>query len=141
MGVCASSQYTSSGGNFGWRYRVNIIDMEGRLQQLKKPKKAGHVLSHNPNCFICSSESLYVGSEIPHVGLSEELQIDHIYFLLPFSKFNTLLSIQDLCAMAIKANAALAHSHTPNTTPTTSIKHKNFLTNSTLPSVSLGFSH
>lgn len=149
MGTCASSQNTGQGGNFTWKSSVNIIDMEGKLQQLKEPKKAGHVLSQNPNCFVCSSESMYVGSPIPRVRPSEELQLGHIYFILPLSKSRTSLSLQDLCALAIKANAALAHSRTPSTANSTAsatysilrkpffVKQKCLLSNSNLARVSL----
>ncbi|XP_028776599.1 uncharacterized protein LOC114733317 [Neltuma alba] len=149
MGNCASSQYTSEGGNLSWKSSVNVIDMEGKLQQLKETKKAGHVLSQNLNCFMCSSESMYIGSPIPHVDPSEELQLGHIYFLLPLSKSYGTLSLQDLCALAIKANAALVHSHTPSAANSTasatysisrksfSLKHKNLVNNSGLPCVSL----
>ncbi|KAI9124205.1 hypothetical protein K1719_005505 [Acacia pycnantha] len=149
MGNCASPQYTSKGGNLTRKSSVNVIDMEGKLQQLEEPKKAWHVLSQNPNCFMCSSESMYVGSPIPQVGPSEELQLGHMYFLLPLSKSRTTLSLQDLCALAIKANAALVRSHTPstaNSAPSATdsslrksslVKHKNLLNNSGLPRVSL----
>ncbi|KAK4258698.1 hypothetical protein QN277_005119 [Acacia crassicarpa] len=148
MGNCASPQYTSKGGNLSWKSSVNVIDMEGKLQQLKEPKQAWHVLSQNPNFFMCSSESMYVGSPIPHVGPSEELQSGHIYFLLPLSKSRTTLSLQDLCALAVKANAALVRFHTPTANSTasatdsslrksSSVKHKNLLNNSGLPRVSL----
>ncbi|KAK4258699.1 hypothetical protein QN277_005120 [Acacia crassicarpa] len=148
MGNCASPQYTRKGGNLSWKSSVNVIDMEGKLQQLKEPKKAWHVLSQNPNCFICSSESMYVGSPVPHVVPSEELQLGYIYFLLPLSKSNTRLSLQDLCALAIKANAALDRCNTPSTANSTAyatdsslnsslVNHKNLLKNSGLPRVSL----
>ncbi|KAF7840907.1 uncharacterized protein G2W53_003205 [Senna tora] len=79
MGTCASSQFTSKGGNFSWKSRVNIVHYDGKLQQWRQPLKAEHVLSQNPNCFICSSECMYIGSLLPH----------------------------ELGALAIKANAAL----------------------------------
>lgn len=131
---------------------VNIIDTEGRLQQVKESTKAEDVLSQNPNCFMCSSESMYVGRVVPHVGPKEELQIGHIYFLLPLSQSQIPLSLQDLGALAIKANAALAHhsSHTNDAASSSSfsifessssiIKHKSFINNSSLSSVTLGFS-
>ncbi|KAL1361934.1 hypothetical protein HN51_010242 [Arachis hypogaea] len=116
MGTCASIQGSSKkGGNFtSWESCVNIVHLDGSLQQLKKPLKAWHVLSQNPNCFICSSESINVGSTMKAVDPSEELQLDHIYFIVPRIRSRVPLSMQDLGQLAFKANAALAHSSSNN---------------------------
>ncbi|TKY45384.1 hypothetical protein E2542_SST30275 [Spatholobus suberectus] len=137
MGTCASIQYASKGGNHSWQSTVNIVHLGGKLQQLKEPIKAWHVLSQNPNCFICCSESMYVGSPIPPVAPTEELQLGHIYFLVPLPKSRVPLSLQDLGALAIKANAALA----PSKPILKANSQKKFRTHPTLSSVSLGHSH
>ncbi|KAK7257911.1 hypothetical protein RIF29_32232 [Crotalaria pallida] len=110
MGICASSQFASKGEKLSWQSKVNIVHLDGKLQQLKEPTKAWVVLSQNPDCFICSSESMYVGSPMHPLAPNQELQLGHIYFLVPRSKSRTPLSIEDLCALTIKADAALAHS-------------------------------
>ncbi|KAK7257912.1 hypothetical protein RIF29_32233 [Crotalaria pallida] len=110
MGACASTQLTSKGAKLCWQSNVNIIHLDGKLEQFNEPIKAEHALFQNPNCFLCSSESMYVGSLLPHVDPNEELQFDHIYFLMPLSKSHVPLSLHDLCALAIKANAALVRS-------------------------------
>ncbi|KAK4258694.1 hypothetical protein QN277_005117 [Acacia crassicarpa] len=137
MGNCVSPQYEGKGGSLSRKFSVNVIDMEGKLQQLKEPIKAGHVLSQNPNCFISSLESMCVGSPIPQMGPSEDLRFGRFYFLFPLSKSHTTLSLQDLCALAIKADSALARSHIPSASNSTasdtssvsrkssSVKHKN----------------
>ncbi|KAK7264338.1 hypothetical protein RJT34_31945 [Clitoria ternatea] len=137
MGTCASTQYSSKGGNHRWESMVNIVQLDGTLQQFREPIKAWHVLSQNPNCFICCSESMYVGSPMPSVVPSEELQLGHIYFLVPLCKSKVPLSLEDLCALAIKANAVLAPSQLTNY----SVSHRNFRTHPTLSNVSLGYSH
>ena len=111
MGTCASTQYANKGGNLSWQSTVNIVHLDGRLQQPKKPVKAWHVLSQNPNCFICCSETMNLGSPMQAVSPSEELQLDRTYFLLPLGKSRVPLSLQDLGALAIKANAARAQSN------------------------------
>lgn len=103
MGICASSHLTKKGGGINWPSRVKVIHPDGRHQEFRQPIKASHVLSHNPNCFLCSSEAMYVGSRAPHVPGDEELQLGQIYFLMSSSKSETPLSLQDLCALAIKA--------------------------------------
>ncbi|CAL5211638.1 unnamed protein product [Lathyrus oleraceus] len=106
MGSCASNLNASKSGNKS-TIVVNIVHSNEKLQQLKEPIKAWHVLSQNPNHFLCSSETMYVGSYLLSVPPNQELQLDHIYFLLPLSKSNVPLSLQDLCSLAIKANTAL----------------------------------
>lgn len=140
MGICTSTQYTSKGGNHSWQATVNIVHIDGRLQQLKESIKAWHVLAENPNCFICCSESMYVGSPMPPVAPNQELQLGHIYFLVPLPKSRVPLSLQDLGALAIKANAALAHS-SPNYPVLKAHSRKQFRTHPTLSNVSLGYSH
>ncbi|XP_054778082.1 uncharacterized protein LOC129286071 [Prosopis cineraria] len=110
MGTSASSQCKNEDGNFSWKFTVNLVHFDGKLQQWKQPLKAEHVLSQNPNCFICSSDSMYIGSLLPHVAPSEELQVGQIYFLMPLSKSHIPLSLQELGALAIEAHAALTRS-------------------------------
>ena len=107
MGNSASSRVTSKGGILHWQAGVHIIQLDGKILQFKEPIKAEHVLSQNPNCFMCSSESMHVGSLMPRVTPNEDLQLGHIYFLMPRSKSKVPLSLHDLCTLAIKANAAL----------------------------------
>ncbi|XP_028776618.1 uncharacterized protein LOC114733335 [Neltuma alba] len=110
MGSSASSQCKNKYGNFSWKFKVSIVHFDGKLQQWKQPLKAGYVLSQNPNSFICSSNSMYIGSLLPHVAPSEELQVGEIYFLIPLFKSDIPLSLQELGALAVKAHAALTHS-------------------------------
>ncbi|XP_012573216.1 uncharacterized protein [Cicer arietinum] len=106
MGSCTSNLNAEKVGN---KSRViNIVHSNEKLEQLKEPIKAWHILSQNPNHFLCSSESMFVDSPMLPVIPTQELQFDHIYFLLPLSKSRVSLSLQDLCALAIKANTALA---------------------------------
>ena len=110
MGNGASSQCRNKAEMLNRRPTVNVINVEGKLQRYKVGIKARDVLSQNPNCFMCSSESMYVGSLLPHVALREELKLGHLYFLIPLSKSHIPLSLEDLGQLAIKANIALTHS-------------------------------
>ncbi|KAG5526563.1 hypothetical protein RHGRI_032744 [Rhododendron griersonianum] len=111
MGICASSQITGRGGGImKWPPTAMVVDLDGGLQEFRKPIRAGKILSQNPNCFLCSSETMFVASHVPHVPNNEELQLGTIYFLIPTSKSQTPLSLQDLCALAIKASSALNNS-------------------------------
>ncbi|KAH8510781.1 hypothetical protein Peur_052431 [Populus x canadensis] len=112
MGNCASPQYKEkvAGGGLNWTSPAKIVHIDGRLQEFREPIKASNVLSLNPNSFLCSSESMYIDRRLPQVPDDEELQVGQLYFLMPLSKSKTPLSLQELCALASKANASLAQS-------------------------------
>ncbi|KAH7835685.1 hypothetical protein Vadar_028755 [Vaccinium darrowii] len=112
MGICASSQTTrgEGGGVTKWPPTAKVIDLEGGLQEFIQPIRAGQILYQNPNCFLCSSETMFLGSRMPQVPNNEELQLGQIYFLIPISKSQTPLTLPDLCALAIKASSALTNS-------------------------------
>lgn len=108
MGICVSSHIiTVKGGSMKWRLTAKIVHLDGRLQELSEPIRVSHILSQNPNCFLSSSDAMYVGSNAPHVPGDEEVELGQIYFLMPISKSHSPLSLQDLCALAIKASTAL----------------------------------
>ncbi|KAL5557201.1 hypothetical protein UlMin_039437 [Ulmus minor] len=133
MGACASSQ-TSSRPDIGPRSRsrsatvadqikrlrtttttsgagtTRVILADGRLQEFKQPIKARHVISQNPNCILCSCESMSVGTTAEQVPEEEELQPNQIYFVLPKSQANKPLSLPDLCGLAIKASSVIGKS-------------------------------
>lgn len=113
MGICSSSHLMSKNGRcLSWPSTAKIIHLDGKLQEFLHPIQAGLILSQNPNCFLCSSESMFINSHAPQVPDKEELQLGQIYFLMPLSKSRSPLSLQDLCILAVKASAAIAH---PNT--------------------------
>lgn len=87
--------------------KVIHMDIDGWVQELKQPTQAKAITSQNPNCFLCSSESLSIGTCAPHVPDDEDLQPGHIYFLMPLSRAHQPLSLPDLCTFAIKASSAL----------------------------------
>lgn len=105
MGNCASQQTTEQRKSISSTARV--IHMDGKLQEFKQPIKAHHIISQNPKCFLCSSESMLLDSVVPQMKEGEELQLGQIYFLMPLKFSQSPLSLPDLCALAIKASAAL----------------------------------
>ncbi|KAE8695187.1 hypothetical protein F3Y22_tig00110733pilonHSYRG00395 [Hibiscus syriacus] len=112
MGACASSTSNSKsekaggGGARGSWTAAKVVDMNGGVQELKQPIQAKKIISQNPNCFLCSSESMSIGTCVPQVPDDEELQPGKIYFLMPLSHSHIPLSLPDLCALAIKASSA-----------------------------------
>ena len=110
MGICVSYQYTINDvSSLTWSSTAKIIHLDGKLQQFKQPIKAGHIISQNPNCFLCSSDSMFIDAHVPQVPEDEELQLGEIYFLMPLSQSHKPLSLQELCALALKTSTALTH--------------------------------
>ncbi|KAK9988195.1 hypothetical protein SO802_028434 [Lithocarpus litseifolius] len=97
------------GSSLTWSSTAKIIHLDGNLQQLKQPIKAGHIFSQNPYCFLCSSDSMFIDAHVPQVPKDEELQLGKIYFLMPLSQSHKPLCLQELCAVALKASTALTH--------------------------------
>lgn len=121
MGVCASSEKSkttksNTGKGKGKRHvaesfrrpsTIMVIDLEGRIKEFRQPIPASSVISDNPDCFLCNSESIYLGTCTPRVPDDEQLRPGQIYFLLPLSQADEPLSLPALCDLAIKASSAL----------------------------------
>uniref|UniRef100_A0A7C9D1P9 Uncharacterized protein n=1 Tax=Opuntia streptacantha TaxID=393608 RepID=A0A7C9D1P9_OPUST len=84
---------------------VRVIQPDGKVKEFNPPICAAQILSQNPNCILCSSDSMFVDSYPEHVPESEELHTGHLYFLMPKSKAQMPLSLEDLCELAIKASS------------------------------------
>ncbi|XP_010068126.2 uncharacterized protein LOC104454953 [Eucalyptus grandis] len=120
MGNCASPQITRNGGlamttrHHDWSpsppYMLKVIHMDGRLQEFPQTIKASQLLSQNPNCFLCSSESMFIDSLAPQIHEEEDLCLGQLYFLLPLSMSRVPLSLRELCLLAVKASAVLESS-------------------------------
>ncbi|PIA50643.1 hypothetical protein AQUCO_01200094v1 [Aquilegia coerulea] len=89
MGTCVSSQANGNGIGGIKPSTIKIIHVDGRLQEFKQAIVARHILSQNPNRFLCSLESMNVDSYVQQVPETEELQLGQIYFLLPLSQSHT----------------------------------------------------
>uniref|UniRef100_A0A7C8YQ89 Uncharacterized protein n=1 Tax=Opuntia streptacantha TaxID=393608 RepID=A0A7C8YQ89_OPUST len=113
MGICSSQMSRKNGNFFPYRPSIMVVHSDGRLEEFNQPIRASHILSQHPNSFLCSSESMYVDSIVPQIPEDEELELGQIYFLLPMSQSHKVLTLQDLCGLAIKASLALGFT-TPN---------------------------
>ncbi|KAF7828797.1 STS14 protein-like [Senna tora] len=100
MGTCASSQnskttesHTGKGkgqgqgkgggirGGVAESFRrpstIMVIDLEGGIKEFRHPLPASSIVSDNPNCFLCNSESIYLGTCLPRVPDDEQLRPGH----------------------------------------------------------------
>lgn len=110
MGICTSAPLmTKYSGNMNLPITkvAMLIQMNGQLQEFQQLITAGEILVQNPDFFLCSSEAMNVNSLVPQMAKDEILQLGQLYFLLPISKLNTPLSLQDMCTLAVKASTAL----------------------------------
>ncbi|KAK7307583.1 hypothetical protein VNO77_40778 [Canavalia gladiata] len=123
MGVCASSpsattKTISAGrkGGVGRRSQsfrgpssIVVMDMVGGSKEYRQPIPASLVLSENPSCYLCNSESMYIGTCMPRVPDEEYLLPGRIYFLVPLFHSHSPLSLPLLCDLAVKTSSALAN--------------------------------
>ena len=111
MGGCASSQknHPKTTGNKPISSKlIKVVHMDGRVKEFNPPICAEQILSCNPTCFLCSSDSMSIDSYPDNIPEPEELQPGHLYFLLPKSQANKSLSLEDLCELAIKATSSIS---------------------------------
>ncbi|KAL4367673.1 hypothetical protein GQ457_05G006760 [Hibiscus cannabinus] len=111
MGACVSSASSSKSdttvGGRGGSSAVRVVHMDGRVQEFRQSVQANDIVSKNPGHFLCSSESMSIGTCVPHVPGDEELQPGQVYFLFPLSQSDKPLSLPDLCSLAIKASSGI----------------------------------
>ncbi|KAM7252360.1 hypothetical protein ACFE04_024243 [Oxalis oulophora] len=102
--ICTTQRFWESSGT----KTVKIIHPDGRVRVYYLPIRAGPLMSWYPNTFLCSLESMYADSYLYQIPDDEILKLGHVYFLMPISKLQELLSLQELVELALKANASLA---------------------------------
>ncbi|CAL0311522.1 unnamed protein product [Lupinus luteus] len=100
---------------------IMVIDMKGEIREFMHPIPASHVVSDKLSCFVCNSESLFIGTCIPRVPDEEQLQPGKIYFLVPLSQSHSPLSLTLLCDLVVKASSALANRTITNSLQTSSL--------------------
>ncbi|OIW10980.1 hypothetical protein TanjilG_22787 [Lupinus angustifolius] len=100
---------------------IMVMDMKGEIREFIHPIPASHVIADNLSCFLCNSESLFIGKCIPRVPDEEQLLPGKIYFLVPLSQSHNPLSLTRLCDLVVKASSALANKTNTNSLQTSSL--------------------
>ncbi|GFY86345.1 hypothetical protein Acr_04g0010830 [Actinidia rufa] len=115
MGSCLSSSsayhyYIESNGQSSFS-TASVISVNGDLRQYTLPVAASQVLrdasSSSGKSFVCNSDGLSYNEYIEAMDEEEQLQEDHIYFLLPASRLQYRVAASDMAALAVKAALAL----------------------------------
>ncbi|GLJ46356.1 hypothetical protein SUGI_0977150 [Cryptomeria japonica] len=86
---------------------IKLIFVDGRLQEFEKQVKAAEIMVENPQQFVCEAAALHVGRRINPLPADEDLELGHLYFLLPMSKLQGVVSRSDLASIALKARSAM----------------------------------
>ena len=68
------------GSSLTWSSTAKIIHLSGNLQQFKQPIKTGHIISQNPDYFLCSSDSMLIDAHVPQV-LEDEMTVSQLLCL------------------------------------------------------------
>ncbi|CAA0827602.1 Unknown protein [Striga hermonthica] len=89
---------------------AKVVTPDGRLEEFRRRTTAEEAVSGHQGCYLCSSDSMAVGSAAPRLPDDYILQFGQIYFIMPLSKLLAPLSLQDLCVLAIKASVAIGNS-------------------------------
>lgn len=89
---------------------VKVITLYGSVQEFGSAMKAADLMLDNPQHFVCHSSALQTGRRISALSADEELELGHLYFLLPMRKLNHSLSPSDMASLPFKADSALQNS-------------------------------
>ncbi|KAI3946082.1 hypothetical protein MKX01_024840 [Papaver californicum] len=100
MGICSSYESVSVA-------TAKLIHQDGQLQEFSYPVRVSYVLQKYPSCFICNSDEMDFGNYVSAIHGDEELQLGHLYFVLPLSRLKQPIQAQDLAALTVMASSAL----------------------------------
>ncbi|XP_059074691.1 uncharacterized protein LOC131874786 [Cryptomeria japonica] len=106
MGICFSCQVTHP--------TAKLILDDGGLKEFSEPVKVAEVLRERPDFFVSHSDSMDFDQYLIALSLENQLQVGHLYFLLPREKLQNPLPSSEMATMAVKAAAALQQKHKKN---------------------------
>jgi hypothetical protein len=86
---------------------VKVIHSNGSVQDIQRRVKAAQLMLDNHQHFVCHANGLQIGRRINPLTADEELELGHLYFLLPMAKLRSVLSGTDMASLAFKANSAM----------------------------------
>lgn len=82
-------------------------DAGGLIKEFTEPVKVAEILREMPGFFICNADSMRYDECISPLSAEQELQVKHLYFLLPVTKLRHPLLASDMAALAVEASAAM----------------------------------
>ncbi|GLJ46354.1 hypothetical protein SUGI_0977120 [Cryptomeria japonica] len=89
---------------------VKVLAFNGGLQEFHTEMKVAEIMLENPQHFVCHSDSLEVGRRINALSADNDLELGHLYLVLPMSKLQRVLSGSEMASIAFRANSAMKKS-------------------------------
>ncbi|KAL9681374.1 hypothetical protein QQ045_013157 [Rhodiola kirilowii] len=86
---------------------IKIIHSDGKLELQTGPVNAAELMLDNPGQFVCDATDLKVGYRIPGLLADEELEGQHVYFLIPLEMLYSVLTSDEMSALTYRASKAL----------------------------------
>ncbi|KAG6477947.1 hypothetical protein ZIOFF_061379 [Zingiber officinale] len=102
MGNAACAHYSAS---------AKVINGAGEIEEYvgRRPVRAGEVMVEHPGQFVCDAGRLGVGYRVPGLAADEELERRRLYFLLPMDMLFSVLTEEEMEALASRAAAAKSY--------------------------------
>lgn len=85
-------------------------DAGGLIKEFTEPVKVAEILREMPDFFVCHADSMRYDQYVSPLSAEQELQVEHLYFLLPLTKLRHPLAVCDMAALAVEASAAMERS-------------------------------
>lgn len=82
----------------------------GSIIEFPKPVKVAEILREKPGFFVCHADSMHYDEYVSPLSAEQELQVEHLYFLLPLTRLRHPLSATDMVALAVEASTAMEQS-------------------------------
>ncbi|GLJ46351.1 hypothetical protein SUGI_0977090 [Cryptomeria japonica] len=89
---------------------VKVLFFNGGLQEFHTEMKVAEIMLENPQHFVCHSDSLEVGRRINPLSADDDLEVGHLYLVLPMSKLQSVLSGSLMASIAFRATSAMKKS-------------------------------
>lgn len=89
---------------------IKVIALYGSVQEFEKPIKAAELMLDNPHHFVCHSTALEARGRTSALSADEELEVGHLYFILPMHKLYSLLSPAEMASLTFKADSVVHRS-------------------------------
>ncbi|KAG6500364.1 uncharacterized protein LOC121995053 [Zingiber officinale] len=88
---------------------AKVINDAGDVEEYvgRHPVRAGEVMVEHPGQFVCDFGRLGVGYRVPGLAADEELERRRLYFLLPMDMLFSVLTEEEMEALASLAAAAV----------------------------------
>eukprot|EP01018_Ginkgo_biloba_P027362 Gb_05758 [translate_table: standard] len=87
--------------------RVKVILFNGSVQEFQRAIKAAELMLENPQHFVCHSNALQTGHRIAALSADEELELGHLYFVLPMQKLRSVISASDMASLELRWASAM----------------------------------